>query len=61
MIKCTLFLKSEYIYKMNYRVATINDIKEMHVIRLAVKENVLSNPLAVTENDYVEFLNTKGK
>ncbi len=33
----------------------------MHTIRLAVKENVLSNPLAITENDYVEFITTKGK
>ena len=33
----------------------------MHVIRLAVKENILGNPLAVTESDYIDFITTKGK
>jgi len=46
---------------MNYREAVCDDIKEMHIIRLAVKENVLGNPLAVTENDYIDFITTKGK
>lgn len=46
---------------MFYREATLNDIQQMHVIRLAVKENILGNPLAVTEADYVDFIHTKGK
>ena len=46
---------------MNFREATIEDIKAMHVIRMAVKENVLSNPLLVTEADYTNFLTTHGK
>ena len=46
---------------MKYREADTGDIKAMHVIRLAVKENVLGNPLAVTELDYIDFITTKGK
>ncbi|MDP2387071.1 MAG: GNAT family N-acetyltransferase [Bacteroidota bacterium] len=46
---------------MIYREANTLDIEAMHVIRLAVKENVLGNPLAVTESDYINFITTKGK
>ncbi|MBC8048169.1 MAG: GNAT family N-acetyltransferase [Fimbriimonadaceae bacterium] len=44
-----------------YRIATIEDIKELHVIRMSVKENVLSNSLLVTEKDYIPFLIEHGK
>ena len=43
------------------REAGINDIPAMHSIRMSVKENVLSNPLKVTENDYRDYLLEKGK
>ncbi|HEY1038724.1 MAG TPA: GNAT family N-acetyltransferase [Bacteroidia bacterium] len=33
----------------------------MHIIRCAVKENILGNPLAVTEADYTDFITKKGK
>lgn len=46
---------------MIFREATIKDIKEMHVVRMAVKENRLSNPLVITEADYVKFLTVEGK
>lgn len=46
---------------MKYREAIVDDIKEIHVIRMAVKENVLNNPLLVTENDYINFLTANGK
>lgn len=46
---------------MNFREATIEDIKTLHVVRMAVKENALSNPLVVTEADYINFLTTQGK
>jgi len=46
---------------MNYREASVNDIEVMHVVRMAVKENVLNNPLLVTEADYINFLTVSGK
>lgn len=46
---------------MIIRTATIKDIPALSLIRLSVKENILNNPLLVTENDYVKFLTTHGK
>jgi len=46
---------------MIFREATVDDIKEMHVVRMSVKENRLSNPSIVTEADYVNFLTVEGK
>lgn len=46
---------------MFIRVAEMADIPAMHRIRLAVKENVLRNPLAVQEADYIPFLTEKGQ
>jgi GNAT superfamily N-acetyltransferase len=46
---------------MFIREALLGDIPEMHRIRLAVKENVLTNPLAVQEADYVLFLSLPNK
>ncbi len=46
---------------MFIRDAQIADIPMMHSIRMAVKENVLTNPLAVQEADYIPFLTEKGK
>jgi GNAT superfamily N-acetyltransferase len=46
---------------MLIREAEITDIPAMHRIRLAEKENKLSNPLAVQEGDYIPFLTEKGK
>jgi predicted cupin superfamily sugar epimerase/GNAT superfamily N-acetyltransferase len=46
---------------MIFREATINDIPAMHVVRMAVKENVLNNPDLVTETDYKNYLTTEGK
>ncbi len=43
------------------REANIHDITQMHVVRLAVKENRLSNPDIITTADYTEFINVKGK
>ena len=41
---------------MIFREALISDIKQMHVVRLAVRENILSNPDLITRKDYEEFL-----
>lgn len=46
---------------MHYREALSSDIPQLTVIRLSVKENVLSNPALITEQDYVEFLILRGK
>ncbi len=46
---------------MSIREALLADIPEMHRIRMAVKENVLTNPLAVQEADYVPFLSLPNK
>ena len=46
---------------MYIREATLADIPLMHHVRLAVKENTLTNPLAIQECDYVPFLTEKGK
>jgi GNAT superfamily N-acetyltransferase len=46
---------------MNIREAVTADIPILSLIRNSVKENVLSNPLLVTEKDYVEYLTKRGK
>jgi GNAT superfamily N-acetyltransferase len=46
---------------MVIRQAEIADIEHMSVVRLAVKENVLSNPALVTYDDYVDYLTRRGR
>jgi GNAT superfamily N-acetyltransferase len=46
---------------MNFREALITDIPQMSAVRQAVKENTLSNPALITEQDYVDFLSQRGK
>src|SRR4051812_34269116 len=46
---------------MNFREALLSDIPQMNVVRLAVKENALSNPALITQDDYVDYLSTRGK
>lgn len=46
---------------MFIREALLGDIPEMHRIRMAVKENVLTNPLAVQEADYLPYLSLPNK
>ena len=43
------------------RVATEADIPEMHRVRLAVRENRLSNPGVVRPSDYVPMLTERGR
>jgi GNAT superfamily N-acetyltransferase len=45
---------------MLFRKATIADIPGMSRVRMAVKENVLSNPDRVAAEDYREMLEDKG-
>ena len=46
---------------MIFREATINDIDNCKIVRMAVKENVLNNPALVTRADYVDYLSKHGK
>lgn len=43
------------------RVATIEDIRQIQVIRNSVKENKLSNPLLITDAAVEEYITIKGK
>ncbi len=46
---------------MTIREATIEDIAQIRVVRNAVKENVLSDPNLVTEEDCIIYLTERGK
>lgn len=46
---------------LHYRIATLADIPAMMDIRLAVKENVLSNPARVPYQMYVDYLDYLGR
>jgi GNAT superfamily N-acetyltransferase len=46
---------------MIFREAHVDDIPQMMVVRLAVRENQLSNPNRVPAQDYVEYLTRRGK
>ncbi len=46
---------------MIIREATIADITQMQIVRNAVKENMLSNPNLVTDEDCAAFITARGK
>lgn len=46
---------------MIYREANIEDIRQMQVVRNAVKENVLSDPALVPDKDVEDFITKRGK
>ncbi|WCT15091.1 hypothetical protein [Mucilaginibacter jinjuensis] len=46
---------------MIYREAILSDIPQIMKVRLAVKENVLSNPALVTDEDCENYLTIRGK
>lgn len=46
---------------MEFREAEIRDIKQIQVVRNAVKENTLSDPALVTDKDCEEYMTTRGK
>ncbi|MGZ5286443.1 MAG: GNAT family N-acetyltransferase [Flavisolibacter sp.] len=43
------------------RDATLSDYPELHRIRMAVKENILSDPDRITRSDYETYLTHKGR
>ena len=46
---------------MIFREANIADVKQIQVVRNAVKENTLSNPALVTDEDVAEYITNRGK
>lgn len=46
---------------MIYREATISDIPQIQVVRNSVKENMLSDPSLVSDNDCKEYMTKRGK
>jgi GNAT superfamily N-acetyltransferase len=46
---------------MNYREAEINDIGQIQFVRNAVKENRLSDPALVPDQDVEEYMTKRGK
>lgn len=46
---------------MIFKEAQADDIKQIQVVRNAVKENVLSNPGLVTDEDCMDYLTARGK
>ncbi|HEU4470511.1 MAG TPA: GNAT family N-acetyltransferase [Flavisolibacter sp.] len=46
---------------MIFREATIPDIGQIQVVRHSVKENTLSDPALVTDQDCAEYLTVRGK
>jgi GNAT superfamily N-acetyltransferase len=45
---------------MGLRFALITDIAAMHAVRMSVRENRLSDPTRVTEDDYRRFIEERG-
>jgi GNAT superfamily N-acetyltransferase len=43
------------------RIATLADIEGMHIVRMAVRENILSDPSRVRPEHYREMLTTNGR
>ena len=46
---------------MIFREAIIEDIQQMQIVRNLVKENMLSNPALITDEDCAEFIKQRGK
>ena len=46
---------------MIFREATVNDIPQIQLVRNAVKENTLSDPSLVTDDDCESFLTKRGR
>lgn len=46
---------------MRLREASLSDIPGMSIVRLAVRENCLSNPALITTADYQEYMTGRGK
>jgi len=54
-------MKPSVVSNIEYRPATTSDIPAMSAIRLAVRENVLSDPAKVTLHMYADYLGPLGR
>ena len=55
------FCLSFNLEEMIFREATIDDIKQIQIVRNTVKENALPDPNLVTDEDCREFITVRGK
>ena len=46
---------------MIFRIAELSDIKQIQIVRHLVKENTLSNPNLVPDNDVAYYISEKGR
>jgi GNAT superfamily N-acetyltransferase len=46
---------------MQYREATIYDVKQIQEVRHGVRENILSDPTLVTDEDCINYITNRGK
>ena len=46
---------------MIFREAQVQDIKQMQFVRNSVKENMLSNPLLITDKEVEDYITKRGK
>ena len=54
-------MPANLLIKMAFREATLQDIPQIQIVRHAVKENVLSDPGLVTDEDCANYLTNRGK
>jgi GNAT superfamily N-acetyltransferase len=54
-------MPANLLIKMAFREATLQDIPQIQIVRHAVKENVLSDPGLVTNEDCANYLVNRGK
>ena len=46
---------------MRLRQAILSDVRQIQQVRNSVKENTLSDPLLVTDDDVIDYINNRGK
>jgi len=54
-------MPANLLIKMAFREATLQDIPQIQIVRHAVKENVLSNPGLVKDEDCANYMVNRGK
>lgn len=58
---CNLSAETYKFVTMIFRTAELSDIKQIQVVRHLVKENTLSNPALVTDEDVACYISERGK
>jgi GNAT superfamily N-acetyltransferase len=62
-MRCKVYLYScgKNLLHMIFREALLEDIEQIQLVRHSVRENILSDPLLVTDDDCAHFLTVRGK